>query len=254
MRKRCKENCKEKKIIDEILSYVGECTKHCPRQIMVEWSLFKHIKSTGSWQQVLDLQSKTMSNISSFSFVLRNKVLEAGTRYVIRMSAWNTEGGAKGLTEHQFTTSIPPYGGFCTASPNEGVALDTFFSIRCYNWTMETEPATYKFGYVDVYTDLKDILYVASDPEASVQLPAGHPDRSMVLELSVTVQDYNGLQTSVNVPTTVQPRKINSSEVTRLILANNSKLDFYIQSGDINAASELVSGFVSILNYEATMN
>ncbi|KAK3727528.1 hypothetical protein QZH41_006576 [Actinostola sp. cb2023] len=145
---RCKENCKEKKIIDEILSYVGECTKHCPRQIMVEWSLFKHIKST----------------------------------------------------------------------------------------------------------DLKDILYVASDPEASVQLPAGHPDRSMVLELSVTVQDYNGLQTSVNVPTTVQPRKINSSEVTRLILANNSKLDFYIQSGDINAASELVSGFVSILNYEATMN
>ena len=37
-----------------------------------------------------------------------------------------------------------------------------------------------------------------------------------------------------------------------MVLSNQSKLDFYLNIGDINSVSELVSGVVSSLNEQAT--
>lgn len=37
-----------------------------------------------------------------------------------------------------------------------------------------------------------------------------------------------------------------------MVLKDNSKLDFYLNIGDIDSVSELVSGVLSNLNYEAT--
>jgi len=213
---RCKENCKEKKIVEDVISFTGKCTSNCPGNIMIKWNLFKQNKNTGAWDPVSDLTSKTISNISSYSFVLKKKVLDAGANYVIRMSAWDAEGVARGISELHFITSIPPYGGICRVSPYEGIALETLFTIRCDNWTMETEPATYKFAYSNVYTDLVDILYVTSDHEVKVQLPAGHPEKNSILQLSVTVTDYDGMYTVVNIPVKVSYTE-NKNRITVLL-------------------------------------
>lgn len=50
----------------------------------------------------------------------------------------------------------------------------------------------------------------------------------------------------------VLPRNFVQSELDDLVLNYNSKLDFFINIGDINSVSELVSGVLSNLNYEAT--
>ena len=50
----------------------------------------------------------------------------------------------------------------------------------------------------------------------------------------------------------VLPRNFVQSELDDLVLNYNSKLDFYINIGDIDSVSELVSGVLSNLNYEAT--
>lgn len=39
-----------------------------------------------------------------------------------------------------------------------------------------------------------------------------------------------------------------------MVLSNQSKLDFYLNIGDINSVSELVSGVVSSLNEQATQS
>ena len=44
------------------------------------------------------------------------------------------------------------------------------------------------------------------------------------------------------------PRHFNQSELDDLVLSGKSKLDFYMNIGDINSVSELVSGMVSSLN------
>jgi len=50
----------------------------------------------------------------------------------------------------------------------------------------------------------------------------------------------------------VLPRTFVQFELDDLVLNYNSKLDFYINIGDIDSVSELVSGVLSNLNYEAT--
>jgi len=50
----------------------------------------------------------------------------------------------------------------------------------------------------------------------------------------------------------VLPRTFAQLELDDLVLNYNSKLDFYINIGDIDSVSELVSGVLSNLNYEAT--
>jgi len=50
----------------------------------------------------------------------------------------------------------------------------------------------------------------------------------------------------------VLPRNFVQSELDDLVLNDNSKLDFYINIGDTDSVSELVSGVLSNLNYEAT--
>lgn len=195
-----------KKTTEDVLSFSGKCTANCTSDIMIRWSLFKQNQKTGSWDPVNDLESKTFSNITSYNFVLKKKVLEIGSKYVIRLAAINAEGVPRAITEQQFITSIPPYGGVCHIGPNQGIALETVFVIHCDNWTMQAEPGTYKFAYNNVYTDLNDILYVTSDSEVKVNLPAGHYEKNSELQLSVTVEDFDGMYTIVNIPVKVSYR------------------------------------------------
>jgi hypothetical protein len=169
----------------------------------IEWTLFILNKLTGSWEPVENLESKVMSDLHTFSLVIKNSVFEAGSRYVVRLSAWSARGGRKGITEHEFTTSTPPFGGSCNVTPSEGIALETRFLIHCHNWTMEKEPGRYKFAYKDVYTDLRDILYITEKARTTLTLPAGHSSKNSTLELVVVISDYDGLYTEVTVPTRV---------------------------------------------------
>lgn len=55
---------------------------------------------------------------------------------------------------------------------------------------------------------------------------------------------------NIYLPLQVLPRNFVQSELDDLVLNYNSKLDFYINIGDIDSVSELVSGVLSNLNYE----
>lgn len=185
------------------------------------WSLFELEKDTDRWKLVENLDSKVLSDIRSFSLVIKNKVLKGGRRYAVRLSAWHA-GKQRGMTEHEFLTSTPPYGGTCSVTPDQGIALDTLFFIQCKNWTLENEPGTYKFAYRDVYTDLIDILYISTKENTTLTLPAGHPSKNSTLELVAVITDYDGLYTEVSLPVQVSMKYSTPFTVNELLTAINS--------------------------------
>jgi hypothetical protein len=55
------------------------------------------------------------------------------TRWMIEFSATNSYGvtGTSGLV---FQINNPPSGGSCVVDLNNGIALNTFFTVTCSNW------------------------------------------------------------------------------------------------------------------------
>ncbi|XP_032239241.2 uncharacterized protein LOC5513821 isoform X2 [Nematostella vectensis] len=250
---RCVHNCQVRVDPTEILSISGLCSENCHSNVTKTWTLYNRNGSSNHWDLVSDFKSMVISSEDQYSLVFQKNVLKIGSMYTVRLTADNKDGGILGLSEYQFNTSVPPYGGDCRIEPNEGFAMKTQFTFRCHNWTVENEPALYRFGYREVYTDLRNILFSTSKIESALLLPAGHAKNNSLLDVFVVIEDFLGVSTTWEGSIKVLTRQLNTTELNSLVLQDNSQLNFYINIGDIRSASELVSGLLSIMNYEATL-
>jgi hypothetical protein len=70
-------------------------------------------------------------------------------------------------------TNSPPFGGALTVDPEEGVMLETKFSMLSFNWMDEDFPLSYQFGSL---SSLSDLIVLRSKMElshTSTLLPSG---------------------------------------------------------------------------------
>ncbi|KAJ7360505.1 hypothetical protein OS493_015607 [Desmophyllum pertusum] len=255
---RCKVNCKHLVITTDILSVrslSGVCSK-ANSTSSFSWELFyRKVNETGQmkWTKVNDLENMTLSNTSSNNLVLKPNVLEPEMSYVMRLRHRSFAAGDAGLTEYSFTTSRPPYGGNCSVGPSVGKAYDTEFTFGCSGWQTEHLPLLYLFSYYDPYTELKPTIFRGEEEHFSVKLALGEPkDNDFHLKIFFSVIDSLGGRIDYQKLIKVLPRNFVKSDLEDLVLNDNSKLDFYLNIGDIDSVSELVSGVLSNLNYEAT--
>ena len=95
--------------------------------------------------------------------------------------------GLEGLSEHHFTTNMPPRNGNCKVTPTEGKVLKTHFRIECSGWHDEDGPLIYK-----VLRGEK-LLQHGQDPKLSPSLlPLGPHQNNYTYHLTVKVFDkYN---------------------------------------------------------------
>ena len=94
---------------------------------------------------------------------------------------------------YEFVTNTPPYGGVCSASPPEGVALQTRFSLQCAGWQDEELPLKYEY-YYRTEAGVKTLLHyaVSENPPEKLKLPVGRAEKEYALRIFVRVEDNLG--------------------------------------------------------------
>lgn len=86
------------------------------------WEVY--LDSEGSWIMLQDIDDVILTRPSSPNLVIKEESLLGNRTYKIRVLVWRP-GGIPGIAEVIRTVNIPPFGGWCFASPNTGYALDT---------------------------------------------------------------------------------------------------------------------------------
>ena len=86
--------------------------------------------------------------------------------------------------------------GTCIVTPENGVAMNTSFTIKCSEWADPDSPFTYEFAYL---TDFQpSVLYVSKDSTpSSILLPMGHESNDFKLTLRMRIIDHLGAATAV---------------------------------------------------------
>jgi hypothetical protein len=90
---------------------------------------------TGQKQEIFVVRFDTQVGLGTF---------QKGVTYEFHLQAVNSVGSGQSLMN--IYIPVPPYGGVCTVSPTEGMALSTEFKIHCTEWTGETTPLQYAFS------------------------------------------------------------------------------------------------------------
>lgn len=163
-----------------------------------KWSAFYRINS--SWQEILDLQSRSETPLTSNILILKAFTLLPGKTFRIT-SAVNRNKGLPGLAEQRFITNIGPKYGSCSATPKSGRALETIFLFKCFNWTDTDQPITYTFKYM-TSDGISHIIQKGMTSYLSVTLPPGDADNNDMLMVAIEVADSVGTYSIVR--TTVQ--------------------------------------------------
>eukprot|EP00291_Cryptomonas_curvata_P015514 CAMPEP_0172151184 /NCGR_PEP_ID=MMETSP1050-20130122/77_1 /TAXON_ID=233186 /ORGANISM="Cryptomonas curvata, Strain CCAP979/52" /LENGTH=473 /DNA_ID=CAMNT_0012819239 /DNA_START=180 /DNA_END=1598 /DNA_ORIENTATION=- len=105
--------------------------------------------STGSFLDLKDV-STFLTGQKQETFAVRLdtpvglEIFQRGVTYMFHLQAANS--AASGQSWINVRIPLPPYGGVCTVSPTQGMALSTEFKIYCSDWTGETIPLQYAFS------------------------------------------------------------------------------------------------------------
>ena len=86
------------------------------------WEIYLH--SEGSWSLLENIDDAILTRPSSPNLVIKEEWLLGNRTYKIRVLVWRS-GGIPGIAEFIRKVNIPPFGGWCSASPKTGYALDT---------------------------------------------------------------------------------------------------------------------------------
>ena len=127
---------------------------------------------------------------AGFRIVIKKNSLSIGIIYRLAVLVSNTDGFA-GISAYDFLTSLPPVGGTCTIEPSSGIALRTYFTLRCSGWTSSNTPLSYQFQVL-LYHGLTSVVYHGFNTSVESLMPSGDLSQNFTLKLNVTVSDSNG--------------------------------------------------------------
>ena len=85
-----------------------------------------HLHTEGSWVLLENFEDVILTRLSSRNLVIKEESLIGNRTYKIRVEVWRP-GGIPGIAELIRTVNVPPFGGWCFASPQTGYALDTLY-------------------------------------------------------------------------------------------------------------------------------
>ena len=89
---------------------------------------------------VLEIEDLLEKSVLTFFLV-------GGKEYEFTLIGW-IAGGNPGNSKRKITINKPPENGRCTATPAEGIALDTEFTLNCKDFTDDERPLQYEFFYL----------------------------------------------------------------------------------------------------------
>ncbi|CAC5377683.1 PKD1L2 [Mytilus coruscus] len=222
----CILNCDRKyattlKSIYQAICY--DCEPGEINDISFQWSL------QGINVPPFDFKTMTLTDINTATISIAADKLLKGREYKLWVSASGGWGRTADSTQTGRTlwTNSPPYNGHCIASPTEGNATTTSFSIYCSGFLdegdnldqdivrdkNENNALKYKYFAVDKYINLdgterleRSVLFSGGEMSATeLRLALGSPDLDYSVTLQVEISDIYGDYVTVEMKVKVKP-------------------------------------------------
>ena len=112
--------------------------------------------------------------------------------------------GVSAYSEYTFTTSKPPYDGYCNVSPNNGTSLETTFKVSCHEWKSPVGSLNYRV-LLRAQANENHLLSYGLVPEADILLSAGDESNHHMVNITVEIIDLYEASTSFPLHVQVQP-------------------------------------------------
>lgn len=188
------------------------------------------------------------------ALVFKPNALEAGVTYDFNLTASNTDGDGYAVT--QVSTNAPPTVGTLEASPSNGTAMTTEFTIKApegWDDRDEDQPLSYQFGFIQTKngkTRRRFLSRPSSNNEVTVKLPPGDADNANLLTVFVRVRDVHRAMSQTTMEVTVDP----PTKVTKDVIDDvAAEVNEAFASQDIsNALATVSSTLNSFSNATAT--
>ncbi|XP_070561809.1 uncharacterized protein [Ptychodera flava] len=189
---RCVSNCGPKVVLSASLSVYIRCLD-CKGEESpsYRWTL------SSSNGEIDDLPGKTETGVTGVGIKLAANTLPMSTDFVLTGKT-ETPDGTVGISGYQFITEYPPYGGNCSISPSEGIALETSFIVECAGWRISPicKSMTYEVWIRDNVTipiGSYEIIHVGEDATTpALHLILGNPSNNYLIDVMVKICDDTG--------------------------------------------------------------
>ena len=170
------------------LRVTSECPNAACNGSVYEWHLKQRKEEADPWENIPILPNMTSTAVDAANMIIQKNSLPSGFYFSLQLLVTSLA-GSEGFGVLEFETAGVPDGGFCAASANEGVALETEFTFECFEWEDKNAPITYEFRVG------KDIISYGSSPKsATTALPAGQPENDFRLPISIIIKNSVGVK------------------------------------------------------------
>ena len=165
----------------------SECPNLACNGSVYEWLLEKLEEDTATWMNVAILPNMTSTGVTAKNMIIKQKALPSSTKFRLSLVVTSLV-GSEGFGVLEFETAGKPYGGECSASVQEGIALETEFTFECQGWEDKNTPLTYEFRAG------KDTISYGNSPKSvSTVLPAGHQVDDYKLAIRIYIKNSVGV-------------------------------------------------------------
>ena len=133
------------------------------------------------------LPNMTSTGVTTKNMIIKQKALPSSTNFRLSLVVTSLA-GSEGLGVLEFETAGKPYGGDCSASVQEGIALETEFTFECQGWKDKNTPLTYEFRVG------KDTISYGNSPKSvSTVLPTGKEEDDFKLVINICIKNSVGV-------------------------------------------------------------
>ena len=165
----------------------SECPNSACNGSVYEWHLEKLEEDTTTWMNVAILPNMTSTGVTDKNMIIKQNALPSSTKFRLSLVA-TSPFGSEGFSVLEFETTGKPYGGDCSASVQEGIALETEFTFECQRWEDKNTPLTYEFRAG------KDTISYGNSPKSvSTVLPAGQQEDDFKLAINIYIKNSIGV-------------------------------------------------------------
>ncbi|XP_033117714.1 uncharacterized protein LOC117117519, partial [Anneissia japonica] len=250
----CKVNCNEKKNPTNRFSLEGRDRKWKRGVVYYyRWEI-QHRRDNVFWFISTDEwlpKSGTGNNVANLCLD-PGVFLELETYKIRLVASRNKDFSNAGLATSTFLTNERPTLGYCTVSPSSGIATDTPFMIKCFNYTDVDTPLSYQFSIRSNNATEWNIVHTGTSSEMAKTSPfgPGDPDKDYIRTIRVVVTDGIGsfrVDESMTVKVLSMPIAMMLNKVDVVI----NDIENYVSGGDTAGASNLISAAAGIINMDS---
>nr|XP_047143271.1 uncharacterized protein LOC100199090 isoform X3 [Hydra vulgaris] len=141
----CISNCNAKLNIKERVVYSFDCKNCGSRRLMAEWSITDETNNIPS--EITKFLNATSTGFFNPSIVINKDVLLESKHYTFSLMVGFADSLKRVKFEFKKSTCSLPTPGFCNINPTEGYALETKFTLFCYDWSDSDGLLSYRFYY-----------------------------------------------------------------------------------------------------------